>query len=477
MSAFVAYNDKILLDRTRMLNNITLRYSPVLYWMNRDQRADHNWALSQAQKVALELNQPLFVAFCLMSQFMNARSEHFAFMIKGLIETAQKLQEKNIPFILLQVDHPIALSEFADQQNIGLIVTDFSPLRLMRKWREDLANTGATKGIAIWETDSHNIIPCWKASEKQEYGAFTFRPKVNKKLQSWIYDIPTTHFHPFNLISTFNSNIKMLCEALKTAQKRLNSDGINQKLPYPGSDAAFMRLNDFITYQLENFENRNDPNAHATSRLSPYIHFGQISAQKIALTIMEAAEKEPVLYRPSHLFLEEFIIRRELADNYCFYNNAYDDFSGLPQWAQKTLNDHRLDVRPYLYDYEALKAGLTHDDLWNAAQRDLVLTGSMSGYLRMYWAKKILEWTHSPDIALSFAIQLNDSFALDGRDPNGYTGIAWSIGAVHDRPWAERNIFGKIRYMSYIGCKRKFSIDKYIAKGEYPDDRNETCHS
>jgi len=468
---FLSIYDKIVLNQTRVLNNIPLRHSPVLYWMSRDQRADNNWALSQAQKVALQLNQPLFVTFCLSNQFLCARSEHFAFMIEGLLETAQKLEEKNIPFFLLRGDPVISITELADQYNIGLIITDFSPLRTMRKWREDLASAGVKKGIAVWETDAHNIIPCWKASNKQEYGAYTFRPKVSKQLLNWIYDIPITNFHPFNLKSTNNTSKKMLQEALKAEQHKEISNEINQKLPCSGSDVAVSRLNDFITYFLENFEKRNDPNSHTTSRLSPYINFGQISAQKIALAVMSAAEKEPVLSKPSRLFLEELIIRRELSDNYCFYNSAYDDFKGFPSWAQKTLNDHRLDVRTYLYEYEALEEGLTHDNLWNAAQHELILTGSMTGYLRMYWTKKILEWTCSPEVALNISIQLNDTYALDGRDPNGYAGIAWSIGGVHDRPWAERNIFGKIRYMSYNGCRRKFSIDEYIAKGVSPNDK------
>lgn len=161
-------------------------------------------------------------------------------------------------------------------------------------------------------------------------------------------------------------------------------------------------------------------------------------------------------------FLEELIIRRELSDNFCFYNEDYDNFKGFPEWAKKTLQKHKNDKREYLYSAIEFERALTHDELWNAAQMEIVRKGKMHGYMRMYWAKKILEWSESPEKAMEIAIYLNDRYGLDGRDPNGYTGIAWSIGGVHDRAWNERKIFGKIRYMSHGGCKSKFDVEKYI---------------
>ena len=161
-------------------------------------------------------------------------------------------------------------------------------------------------------------------------------------------------------------------------------------------------------------------------------------------------------------FLEELIVRRELSDNFCFYNKNYDTFEGFPDWSKKTLLEHAQDKRPYLYSSEQLERALTHDHLWNAAQSKLVSCGTMHGYMRMYWAKKILEWTDTPEHAMETAIRLNDTYQIDGRDPNGYTGIAWAIGGVHDRAWKERPVFGKIRYMNYNGCKSKFDIETYI---------------
>jgi len=207
---------------------------------------------------------------------------------------------------------------------------------------------------------------------------------------------------------------------------------------------------------------RNDPSLQGQSNLSPYLHFGQISAQRIVLEALQ----NPARKASRDAFLEELIVRRELSDNFCYYNSQYDRFGGFPAWARKTLDEHRKDKRPYLYTLKQLENAATHDDLWNAAQIEMVKQGKMHGYMRMYWAKKILEWTGSPEEAIEAAIFLNDKYELDGRDPNGYAGIAWSIGGVHDRAWGERPVFGKVRYMSRAGSRSKFDINKYISYAE-----------
>jgi deoxyribodipyrimidine photo-lyase len=227
----------------------------------------------------------------------------------------------------------------------------------------------------------------------------------------------------------------------------------------PGEKAAQSALYGFVEEKLGGYDrDRNNPNKTGQSDLSPYLHFGHISAQRIALEVI----KEKAASESRDAFLEELIVRRELSDNFCFYNDHYDSVEGFPEWAKKTLDQHMKDKRPYLYSLEDFEEARTHDDLWNAAQMEMVKCGKMHGYMRMYWAKKILEWTRSPEEAMETAIYLNDRFELDGRDPNGYAGIAWSIGGVHDRAWNEWNVFGKIRYMSYNGCRSKFKTDSYI---------------
>jgi deoxyribodipyrimidine photo-lyase len=191
------------------------------------------------------------------------------------------------------------------------------------------------------------------------------------------------------------------------------------------------------------------------------LHFGQIGAQRIAAEVLRWDGD----LESRETFLEQLIVRRELSDNFCFYNVRYDSLEGCPDWALRTLEDHLSDPREHLYDLDRFEAAATHDELWNAAQIELTFTGTMPGYLRMYWAKKILEWTEHPAEAHRIALLLNDRYQLDGRDPNGYVGVAWSIGGVHDRPWTERPVFGKIRYMNASGCRRKFDVTRYVTRG------------
>jgi deoxyribodipyrimidine photo-lyase len=237
----------------------------------------------------------------------------------------------------------------------------------------------------------------------------------------------------------------------------------------PGEKAGYEAAKFFFNHVLHRYHtDRNDPNKEGQSNLSPYLHFGQLGAQRVAYEINLAGEEGAEV----DSFLEELVIRRELSDNYCFYNPHYDAVEGFPDWARKSLEKHLTDPRETQYSVDIFEKGETHDLLWNAAQIEMVFTGKMHGYMRMYWAKKILEWTESPRKAMETAIYLNDKYSLDGRDPNGYAGIAWSIGGVHDRAWFERPVYGKVRYMSYGGCKSKFNVNDYIKKsasyGKFP---------
>jgi deoxyribodipyrimidine photo-lyase len=206
---------------------------------------------------------------------------------------------------------------------------------------------------------------------------------------------------------------------------------------------------------------RNDPNGAAASDLSPFLHFGQLSAQRMALTIKS---RKGGSSGDRLAFIEEAVVRRELSDNLCFYNPSYDSLQGAAVWARESLELHNADPRAYVYTQEQLEQAKTHDDLWNASQIQMVKEGKMHGFLRMYWAKKILEWTADASTALDTANYLNDRYELDGRDPNGYVGCAWSIMGIHDMGWKERDIFGKIRFMNYAGCQRKFDVFEFVSK-------------
>jgi deoxyribodipyrimidine photo-lyase len=442
------------IERIRILKKAKEKPGPIVYWMSRDQRAHDNWALLFAQELGFKQRTPLAVVLCLVPQFLGATIRQYGFMLQGLRETENILKGKNIPFFLILGSPEKEIPKFAAQNEISALVTDLDPLRLKKTWKKSVLNR---IDIPVYEVDAHNIIPCWIASPKQEFAAYTFRPKVKRQLSEFMDDFPNLKKHTFSWKEKAEeTDWGRAKKSLKVDRKVLEVDWIK-----PGEKAAKQTLSHFIQYKLSDYDaKRNDPNQDGQSNLSSYLHFGQISAQRVALLIKKSST--PPSKQQS--FLEELIVRRELADNFCFYNGHYDDFKGFPDWAKKTLNEHRHDRREYIYSLEQFETGQTHDDLWNAAQKEMVKTGKMHGYLRMYWAKKILEWTETPDEALKAAIYLNDKYELDGRDPNGYTGIAWSIGGVHDRAWFPRPIFGKVRYMSYKGASLKFDVKAYIKK-------------
>lgn len=438
--------------RIRVLKKGKIVSGPVIYWMSRDQRVSDNWALLYAQELAIKQKTPLGVVFCLVPKFLNATLRQYSFMLKGLREVEENLAQKNIPLFMLYGDPANNIPKFIEDKGISILVTDFNPLLITRKWKDSVADK---VNIPFFEIDAHNIIPCWITSSKQEYAAYTIRPKIHRLLPKFLRGFPVLKKHPY----PWKGKTPQIDWV--NIQEKLS---IDRKVPevktiIPGERAAIKILHDFLKNKLHRYYlDRNDPTKSAQSELSPYLHFGQISAQRVALEVMRVSTTE----QTRKAFLEEIIVRRELSDNFCFFNNNYDNFNGFPEWAKKTLNKHRNDTRIYIYTLEQFEKSQTHDALWNASQLEMVKRGKMHGYLRMYWAKKILEWAESPETALKIAIYLNDKYELDGRDPNGYTGIAWSIGGVHDRAWNERKIFGKIRYMSYNGCKSKFDIKKYI---------------
>jgi deoxyribodipyrimidine photo-lyase len=439
--------------RVRILKKGSPGTGPVVYWMSRDQRVADNWALIFAQELALERKVPLAVVFCLVPAFLGATIRHYGFMLKGLREVETRLGELGIPFFLISGEPGLEIPRFLVEHRVRSLVTDFDPLRLKGGWKGRVADRVE---LPVHEVDGRNIVPCWIASSKQEFAAYTLRPKIRRVLPDFLTEFSTLQRHP----------IPWKGAVPQTEWARIEGSlQVDRAVPevewlMPGEMAARAVLHRFLQTRLSLYpERRNDPTKDGVSHLSPYLHFGQISTQRVAL---EVRRQERVKVEAREAFLEELIVRRELSDNFCFYNPDYDRFSGFPAWAQKTLNEHRRDRREYVYSAQEFEEGRTHDDLWDAAQLEMVRTGKMHGYMRMYWAKKILEWTGSPEDALRVAIYLNDRYELDGRDANGYAGIAWAVGGVHDRAWRERPIFGKIRFMSAGGCRSKFNVKAYI---------------
>jgi deoxyribodipyrimidine photo-lyase len=447
------------LNRRTILKDGSEKTGPVVYWMERDQRAQDNWALIYAQETALKRHLPFYILFNLAPCTPGNPIRQYGFMLTGLEETEESLSRMNIPFIATSGDSTTTIPRFIKDSGASLLVTDFNPLRHVRGWKREVARK---IDIPFHEIDAHNIVPCRIVSDKQEFAAYTIRPKIQKLLNEYLDEFPRLKKMKSNpLPENKNDWIKM------KAQLSIDSGIIDAASVNPGESEAHRIIRYFIKNRLNDYdEKRNDPNAGSTSGISPYLHFGQISAQRIALILNSAVG--PSKARES--FLEELIIRRELSDNFCWYNKNYDSFDGFPDWAKSSLDAHRKDEREYIYGIDDFEKGGTHDPLWNAAQNEMVRNGRMHGYMRMYWAKKILEWTRAPEEALKIALALNDKYELDGRDPNGYAGAAWSIGGLHDRAWFERKIFGKIRYMNYNGCRRKFDAEEYIRRFGTPGE-------
>lgn len=440
--------------RIRLLQSGEERVGPIVYWMSREHRVHDNWALLFAQQLAIKNNQELRVVFSLNPNFYNGTIRQYRFMLNGLQSVEAELNKYNIHFELLINTQVDALSQYLTNISPSNLITDFDSLRPMRNWKRELSKLIS---IPFYEVDSHNIVPAFLVSNKEEFAAYTIRPKIHKLLPE--------------LLDEFDQLVKMETRVKKNYsttnwENIFNSLVIDYSVKevdwlHAGEEAAQTMLDKFLRNKLHNYvRDKNNPTIDGQSNLSPYLHFGHLSAQRIALNIKK--------YFPesinTEVFLEELIVRKELAENFCYFNNNYDSFEGFKDWAKTTLNDQRKVARDYLYALEEFEYCKTHEDLWNAAQLEMVKTGKMHGYMRMYWAKKILEWSKSPEEAMRIAIYLNDKYELDGEDSNGYCGIAWSIGGIHDRAWFNRNVYGKIRYMNKNGCAKKFDIKEYLKK-------------
>lgn len=446
-------------DRIKSLNDKeTLDKSYVVYWMQSAQRTEWNHSLEYAIMEANDLGKPLIVYFGLTDQFPEANERHYCFMLEGLKEVKEELRKRKIKLVIMKISPEIGALRISEAA--ALVVVDRGYLKIERQWREYL---GERAECAVIQVETNVIVPIETASIKEEYSAATLRNKLNKKLEQFIVGVeaqPCT-------ISSLELKIPVIefeIEEIDSAIQLLDIDRtVKKSLFYQGGTSnARKLLNTFISERLAFYsERKNEPGETFTSELSPYLHFGQISP----LFIYHMLEKASSEIKKE--FLEELIVRRELSMNFVYYNDHYDSYECLPDWAKRTMEKHAFDRREYNYSIEDLENGQTHDLFWNAAEKEMIITGKMNGYMRMYWGKKIIEWSESPRKAYEIALYLNNKYNLDGRDPNGFAGVAWCFGK-HDRPWGERSIFGSVRFMNDKGLRRKFDMAKYLEKvGEY----------
>ncbi len=440
----------------------------VLYWMQQSQRAEWNHALEFAVAEANRLHLPVVTLFAFDPNYPEANLRHYQFMWEGLVETADRLHRRRIGFVLRLGPPPELVVRLA--QDAALVVCDRGYLRHQRRWRREVA---LHSGRRVVQVESDAVVPVDEASLRQEYAARTLRPKLLRLLDRYLTPVPSS-------APRFPAHSLEIPGEDFTRPGWIDRLGLDRSVApvtayfRGGTSQAKLRFQHFLEQQLAGYASlRSQPQLTGGSTMSPYLHFGQISPLYLAMEVRRRAAAPA----DSEAYLEQLVVRRELSLNFVERCSDYDRYSGLPAWARATLERHRPDPRPAIYDLDTLEAAATSDPYWNAAMREMTGTGFMHNHMRMYWGKKILEWSPDPQTAFERALALNNRYFLDGRDPNSYAGVGWVFG-LHDRPWGERPVFGTVRSMTAAGLERKCDILGYVSRiqrliaggGEVPPD-------
>ena len=449
-------NERVLLINDRQINP-KARY--VLYWMQMYKRVDNNHALIYAIRRANELKLPLVVYEGLKHYYPWASDRLHTFILEGVEEKQREFEQLGIRYLFyLQKDKKAPKQTVARlAKEAALIVTDDFPCFIIPKHNHSIAQRAK---IPVYVVDSNGVVPMSKF-DKEEYGAYTIRPKIHKILDRYFQPLADEKVDVSSLgleidcpeTTVTNEDISRLVASCDIDHNVAPSNHY-----HGGTANGRRRLKKFVEEILPDYEKaRNKPDRDGSSRLSSYLHFGFLSPLEIALAVRDAIAPQPA----KNAYLEELIVRRELSFNLTLHNPHYDSLAALPAWVQKTMREHADDERQFIYSLEELEAGETHDELWNAAQREMVVTGEMHNYVRMLWGKNVLAWSPSYEVAFETLVHLNNKYCLDGRNPNSYAGILWCFGK-HDRPWMERPVFGMIRYMTSSSTGKKFDSAKYI---------------
>jgi deoxyribodipyrimidine photo-lyase len=449
---------KIQRERVQNLNEAGVREGDyVLYWMQSSQRAEQNHALEYAVQRANDLDRRLLVVFGLTEDYPEANLRHYAFMLEGLKDTEKALRKRGIKMVVRKGSPDEVALDVGE--NASLIVSDRGYMRPQKKWREQVAREAS---CLVTQVESDVVVPVELASGKQEHAARTLRPRIQEHLDDFMIGLTPTK------ISKQSLNMKAAGLDLSDTEKVLDGMDLDRSvgplshLYRGGTSEAKKMFRRFLKGSLSDYvEHRNQPQTDDVSHMSKYLHFGQVSPIWLALTARSTKIKKDNI----ESFVEELVVRRELSMNFVFYIPDYDSYSNLPDWAKKTLEEHRDDEREHTYTREQLENAETHDEYWNAAMKEMIYTGYMHNYMRMYWGKKVLEWSNTPEHAYRTALYLNNKYFLDGRDPNSFANVAWVFGQ-HDRGWPEREVYGKVRYMSASGLERKTKPEQYVEKVE-----------
>ncbi len=438
--------------------------SYVLYWVQRAQRSVDNHALEYAIAWANELSVPMVACFGLSRGYPEANLRHYAFLLEGLRDLRRGLEERGIGLVCAWGNPPEVALRLAEDAR--LVVCDGAYLRHLREWRAQVARESPCR-VDLVETDL--VVPVRQASDHREYAARTIRKKLMAQVAELAH-LPEPQASDHRSVETARRIVAPGLEAVASldtvaASSYLEVDTTVRPVSewfIGGQTEARRRFGSFLSERFADYdERRNHPAENVTSGMSPYLHFGHISPVRLVIDAEEARGAVPS--GNVDTFVEELVVRRELAYNYCYYTRDYASYESLPEWARSTLADHKGDERPAVYDEATLEAAETHDDYWNAAMTEMKITGSMHNYMRMYWGKKILEWSADPKAAFETTLRLNNKYFLDGRDANSFANVGWIFG-LHDRPWPERAIYGKVRTMTASGLERKTDIASYVLK-------------
>ncbi len=429
----------------------------VVYWMQRAERGVDNHAVNLAVAIANELKLPLVVYFAGISNFPHANLRHYVFLQQGLPDIEEDLAARNITFIMRRAPNESHERLLADVQ-AAICIGDENPMREPERWRASLAKK---LRIPFWTVDTDVVVPT-RLFGRAQYAAYTMRPRLYKLVPEFLvpYENPPADIAWQRPKGFFADDVRADITAGWT---NLDRSVLPVEAWQGGTHAGLKRLKLFTESKLKHYiDERNSPETDGTSALSPYLHYGHVGPQTIALAVAAAAEADPALTKAKESYFNELLAWRELSINFVRYQPDYDNAKCAEEWAVRTIGEHDADKREHIYTIAQLEQAQTYDELWNAAQLQMVKHGWMHNYMRMYWGKKIVEWTPNVDAAMEACVYLNDKYFLDGRDPNGYSGIAWAVLGKFDRPWGTRAVFGKRRYMSGTSTGRKFDAKQYI---------------
>lgn len=435
----------------------------VLYWMQQSQRVHYNHALLHAINLANENHLPVVVFFGLTTTYPDANERHYQFMLEGLVQVKKILNHFDMTFLFKLESPEIGIQSYLG--DAAFLVMDYGYLRHQKVWRKSVLdfsiNQDLSLGIDLIDTDV--IVPVRYVSDKAEYGAYTLRPKITKLYREF------RDFKHMPDVLIKDQSLFASDDELVDIQSLISKLDIDHEIKpstfyHGGYLEASSLFSSFIIDKANRYSESNDPSKDLTSKMSMYLHFGQISSLDLLDRLFLAQSQGQIEGISFDQYVEQLLVRRELAFNYVTYQKGYDQFETMTEaWAYQTMRAHENDHKPYLYSIEDMIQYKTHDPYFNAAMMEMVKTGYMHNYMRMYWAKKIIEWSPNFKVAFETIKTLNNRYFIDGRDPNSYAGIAWCFGK-HDRAWTERDIFGKLRYMNDKGLERKFDIQSYVSR-------------